>query len=211
MKAVLMNAADKVKDSGNGLRLGMSRTLLDLNNQSWIESDAYQSPSIPLEAEMGTGHLNAYRAYQQFSPGQWSDAQSVPAIAWDYNTIGNGEGIPIYRDYVFEKPLRAGSFVAATLVWNRLVELKDANGNEEFDVQETFEDKGLNNLDIYLMPAKATRIEDSIWSSISQVDSVEHIFREVPRAGRYKIRVVYRNQVNQPTQPYALAWWTKPR
>ncbi|HEY9642200.1 MAG TPA: S8 family serine peptidase, partial [Coleofasciculaceae cyanobacterium] len=123
MKAVLMNAADKVQDRGDGLRLGMSRTLLDLNNQSWLNSDAYRDPSLPLDAEMGTGHLNAYRAYQQFSPGQWNDAQPVPAIAWDYNTVGaadgaagasqtmgDAEGIPNYRDYVFENPLQAGSF-----------------------------------------------------------------------------------------------------
>ncbi|NJR65010.1 MAG: S8 family serine peptidase [Leptolyngbyaceae cyanobacterium CRU_2_3] len=213
MKAVLMNAADKVEDSGDGLRLGMSRTLLNLNNQSWIESDAYQTLAIPLDAEMGTGHLNAYRAYQQFSPGQWSDAQAIPAIAWDYNTLG--ENVPgeaevtsAYRDYVFERPLQAGSFVAATLVWNRLVDLNDLNGNEEFDLGETFINKGLNNLDLYLMPAIATQTQDSIWSSVSQVDSVEHIFHPVPTTGRYKLRVVYRDRVNEPTQPYALAWWT---
>ncbi len=209
MKAVLMNSTDKIEDSGDGLRLGMSRTLLDLRNKSWLESDAYTDPEIPLDAQMGTGHLNAYRAYQQFSPGQWNADQPIPAIAWDANTVGDTEGIPTYRDYVFEQPLQGGSFIAATLNWNRRVELEDRNGNETFDSGETFQDKGLNDLNLYLMPADATRTKKSITSSISKVDSVEHIFYSIPTTGRYKLRVLYGDRANEPVQDYALAWWTK--
>ena len=207
MRAVLMNSADKLQDSGDGLHLGMSRTLLDLSNHDWLASDAYADRAIPLDAQMGTGHLNAFRAYQQFSPGEWHDAQPVPAIGWDYNAIGVAENLPEFRDYAFEQPLQAGSFVSATIAWNRLVELNDTNKNDEFDAGETFSDKGLNNLDIYLMPADENDPKRSLWSSVSRVDSVEHLFHEIPATGRYKIRVVYRDRVNQPTQPYAIAWW----
>jgi subtilisin family serine protease len=212
MKAVLLNAADKIKDDGDGLHLGMSRTLLDLSNHSWLDSDAYQNKNIPLDAQMGTGHLNAYRAYEQFSPGEWSPDAPIPAVAWDYRSVGklNTTEAPSFRDYVFEQPLQKGSFIAATLAWNRRVELQDANNNEEFDPGETFQDKGLNNLDIYLMRADDTDTSSSIWSSISKVDSVEHLFHEVPETGRYKLRVVYRDRVNEPVQPYALAWWAVP-
>ena len=210
MKAVLMNSTDKIEDSGDGMHLGMSRTLLDLGNKSWLESDAYTDPEIPLDAQMGTGHLNAYRAYQQFSPGQWNADQPIPAIAWDSSTVGKAEGTPKYRDYVFEQPLQGGSFIAATLTWNRRVELDDTNANEAFDVGEIFADKGLNNLNLYLMPADATRTKKSIASSVSEVDSVEHIFYSIPTTGRYKLRVVYGDRANEPTQDYALAWWAKP-
>jgi hypothetical protein len=209
MKAVLMNAADKLEDSGDGFRLGMSRTLLDLQNQTWLESDAYRDRSVPLDAQMGTGHLNAYRAYQQFEPGQWSDAQPVPAIGWDYNTVGRSEENPKFRDYEFQQPLQAGSYITATLTWDRWVDLQDTNGNETYDVGETFSDQGLNNLDIYLMPSDETDTDQSLWSSVSEVDSVEHLFYQIPTTGRYKIRVVYRDRTHAPTQPYALAWWTK--
>ena len=211
MKAVLMNSANKLQDSGDGLHLGMSRTLLDLSNHDWLSSDAYTDRAIPLDAQMGTGHLDAFRAYQQFSPGEWHDDQPVPAIGWDYNTIGNTIGVadkmPAFRDYVFEQPLQAGSFVSVTLAWNRLVELNDTNKNGEFDPDETFTDKGLNNLDIYLMKADDRDPKQNIWSSVSRVDSVEHLFHEIPATGRYKIRVVYRDRINEPTQPYAIAWW----
>jgi Subtilase family len=206
MKAVLMNSADKVQDLGNGDRLGMSRTILTKHNLSWLESDAYQDQEIPIDYQMGAGQLNAFRAYQQFSPGQWSPQNPVVATAWDYNQITTGT----YHDYVLAKPLRQGSFVSATLAWDRLVELNDQNADGEYMIGETFTDRGLNNLDIYLMRAEETDIKKSMWSSVSSVDSVEHIFHPVPKTGRYKIRVHFHQQVNLPRQAYALAWWTVP-
>lgn len=210
MKAVMMNSTDKLQDSGDGLLLSMSRTVLDQRNRDWLSSDAYSDEAIPLDAGTGTGHLNAYRAYVQFSPGQWSADAPVPAIGWDYSTVGSDDDAPTYRDYVFEQPLVAGSYVSVTLAWNRVVELNDTNDNDLFDVGETFTDRGLNNLDIYLMPADAENVGDRVWASTSEVDSVEHLFHPVPETGRYKIRVVYRRQANEPVQAYALAWWAVP-
>lgn len=222
MKAVLFNSADKVKDAGDGLTLGMSRTILDKNNRSWIESDAYSDRKLPLNTQMGVGQLNAFRAYQQFSPGQYTPEAAVPAIGWDYRMVGvkdNSEGIkvkkveaesPSFRDYVLEKPLQKGSFVSATLVWNRLVELVDKNNNGAFDMEESFRDRGLNTLTLYLMRAEDNDVNQSIWSGVSEVDSVQHVFHPVPATGRYKIRVQFQRQVNEPIQPYALAWWTVP-
>lgn len=211
MKAVLMNSSEKVQDI-NGLLLGMSRTIIDQDNQDWLNSDAYQNRLIPLDKELGTGHLNAFRAYQQFSAGQWNPGSPVPTLGWDYRTVGAiaEAETPQFQDYVIEQPLLAGSFVAVTLAWNRLVDLEDANGDEQYNIGESFQDQGLNNLDLYLMPADENDTAKSVWSSVSQVDSVEHIFHAVPETGRYKIRVQYRDQVNEVLQPYALAWWATP-
>ncbi|BAY13675.1 S8 family serine peptidase [Calothrix sp. NIES-2098] len=207
MKAVLLNSADKLKDSGDGLRLGMTRTIVDKQNQDWLGSDAYQDPKIPLDAQMGAGHLNAFRAYQQFSAGQWQPSAAVPAIGWDYRTVDTLAPV----EYALAKPLKQGSFVAITLAWDRLVELDDKNKNELYDIGDTFRDRGLNNLDLYLVKTDAQNPDaGTVCSSISPVDSVEHIFCPVPANGNYKIRVQMRQQVNEATQPYALAWWTVP-
>jgi hypothetical protein len=206
MKAVLLNSADKIKDNGDGLHLGMTRTVLGKDNSNWLESDAYKDPKIPLDYQMGTGQLNAFRAYQQFSPGEWSPTAAVPPIGWDYQSVEASS----FKDYVLEKPLKEGSFVSLTLAWNRIVELEDKNKNNEYDVGESFRDRGLNNLDLYLIPADENDTGKSVCASISEVDSVQHIFCPVPAAGRYKIRVEYRKQVNEASQPYALAWWTVP-
>ncbi|MBE9126383.1 MULTISPECIES: S8 family serine peptidase [unclassified Coleofasciculus] len=205
-KAVLLNSADKLQDNGDGLNLGMSRTVFSKDNRTWLESDAYKDPKISLDIQMGTGHLNVFRAYQQFQPGQWSPTGAVPPVGWDYRSVEASS----FQDYVLEKPLKPNSFVALTLAWDRWVELQDENGNQEYDIGESFSDRGLNNLDLYLMPVDGSDTSKSVCASISDVDSVEHIFCPVPAAGRYKIRVQYRQQVHEAAQPYGLAWWTVP-
>ena len=211
MKVVLMNSADKIQDSGDGLRLGMTRTLVDSSNQSWLESDAYRDRAIPLNSDLGTGHLNAFRAYQQLVPGAFGPGQAIPAIGWNYADLAQPATDQAIHDYAFEAPLQAGSFLAATLAWERVVDLVDANGNGLYDLGEGFTDQGLNDMDLYLMPADTDDISQSVWSSVSKVDSVEHIFYQIPETGRYKLRVIYQQQVNdEPTQPYALAWWSVP-
>jgi hypothetical protein len=219
MKVVLLNSADKLEDTGDGLLLGMSRTLYDKANLTWLDSDAYRDPTRPLHSELGTGHLNAYRALQQFQGGDWGDDSPVPVIGWSYAAAESElpPDVPRqtealrYRDYVFEAPLQGGSYLSATLAWERLVVLNDANSNGLYDMGESFDDRGLNNLDLYLMRAEEEDIANSVWSSMSAVDSVEHIFTQLPETGRYKLRVVYRQAINDPlAQGYALAWWAVP-
>jgi len=206
MKAVLMNSANKIKDRGDGQRLGMTKTIIDKNDSDWLASDAYHNPKIPLQAQMGAGQLDALRAYQQFSAGEWNPATAVPAVGWDYRSVLANS----YWDYVLAQPLRRRSFVAITLTWDRLVELNDTKQNGLFNVGESFRDRGLNHLDLYLLSAKPTDSVRITCASISDVDSVQHIFCPVPKTGNYKIRVQFRQQVNTATQRYALAWWTVP-
>lgn len=214
MKAVLVNSTDKIKDNGDGKTLGMTRTIFANSKQDWLSSPAYRDQKLPLDGEMGSGQLNAYRAYQQFSAGQWQPDAPVPAIGWNYRTIEEKS----FDDYVLDQELVAGSYVSITLNWNRLVELNDGNNNGQYDLDETFTDKGLNNLDLYLLNADEdhSRLSEkdlakkAIWSSVSDVDSLEHIFYQIPKTGRYKIRVYYKQRVHENTQDYAIAWWTVP-
>ncbi len=111
-------------------------------------------------------------------------------------------------DYKLEQLLQGGSFASITLAWDRHVELNDLDGDKQYDIGETFSDRGLNNLDIYLI--STDRNNETVCSSVSEVDSVEHIFCPVPETGSYKIRIHYRQQVNESVQPYILAWWTLP-
>ena len=206
MKAILMNSADKIRDTGDGLLLGMTRTVVQKNNQPWFNSDAAMNPKIPLNFQFGTGQLNAYRAYQNFEPGE-SKPGLVGPIGWDYHMV---QGPGSYTDYEIKVPLKANSYVALTLSWDRLVELGDRNLNGLFDLNEQFYDRGLNNLDLYLMRSGESDLSRSVASSVSDVDSVEHIFQRIPVTGRYKIRVHFRKLVNRPMQSYALAWWGVP-
>ena len=215
MKAILLNSADKLQDSGDGSLLGMTRTILTQKNQIWRQSTAFHNPQIPLDPSMGAGQLNAFRAYQQFQAGQWTNQQPIPPLGWNYGHLTP----QTFQDYILANPLAQHSFVAITLVWDRWVELQDQNQNKSYDLGENFRDLGLNNLDLYLLPVDPqTEISDhslNLCSSQSLVDSVEHIFCQVPQTGQYKIRVRSRSgrarsrSTPYPVaQPYALSWWT---
>ena len=202
-KAVLLNSADKLQDNGDGYLLNMTRTIFSKSHYNWLQSEAYHNPEIPVDIQMGIGQLNVLRAYQQFSAGQWKPNNLVSSIGWDYGSVTRNNS----RDYSISKPLHKNTYISITLVWDRLTELNDKNANQKYDLGESFNNKGLNNLDIFLMPTKANNISQSICSSVSRVDNLEHIFCTIPKTDYYKIRVQYTKQINRPYQPYALAWW----
>lgn len=203
MKAVLLNSADKIADTGDGKHLGMTRTIFSQKNQTWLDTDAYRDPAIPLDLAMGTGQLNVYRAYQQLAGGQWQTDVDAPPLGWNYAKITEAQA----HDYPLQQPIQAGSYISVTLAWDRRVELNDTNNNEMFDVGESFTDGGLNDLNLYLLPANSDDLSEAVCASTSAVDSVEHIFCAVPTTGNYTLRVVYGDRQNLPTQDYAIAWW----
>lgn len=207
MRAVLLNSADKLADRGDGLALGMTRNVKDKWGQVWTESSAYRDRAIPLEDDIGAGHLNAYRAYQQFAAGSSAAGREAGAIGWDYGSIGSSASAGTVQDYPIAEPLKAGSFFSATLAWTRQVDLNDTNGNGVFDEGEDFTGHDLDDLDLYLLPIESDRLEDAVWSSESKIDSVEHIFRAIPSTGRYKLRVVLAQRSTVKAPNYALAWW----
>jgi hypothetical protein len=241
MKAVLMNSADKIKDDGMftvpgdsqaalpGTFLGMQRTVLKktqsgVPDRTWFDSVAYDDDletgdgAIPLDEEMGTGHLNAYRALQQYKSGQYlSEDVDVPLIGWDYGH-SNGEGDN--NVYVFAEPLVGGYFISITLAWDRHVELdNDSAPTNRYNLNDTFtqsqspsffpeNDDQINDLDLYLMPKGSFSLNDAIATSFSAVGTLEHIFFRIPENGEYEIWV---NQFDEEEfgsgQDYALAWW----
>ena len=209
IKAVLINSVDKIQDRGDGKILGMSKTILDAFGKTWIDTEAYPNRAIPLSRSLGAGQLNAYRAFQQYQAGQQSPINgsgNISEIGWDTNIVE----VDKYQEYVFSDPLVADSFISATLTWDRQVKLNDKNGNGLFDIGEGFTDQGFNKIELYLMRSPDTDISQSIWSSVSQIDNLQHIFIKIPTTGKYKLRVVFKSsQTNNLNQRYGLAWWAK--
>ncbi|PZV14370.1 MAG: peptidase S8 and S53 subtilisin kexin sedolisin [Pseudanabaena sp.] len=209
IKAVLINSADKLKDSGDGKFLGMTKTILDAFGRTWLDTEAYTSREIPLSRSLGAGQLNANRAFQQYQAGQQSPnngSANILAIGWDTNIVE----VDKYQEYLFSNPLVADSFISATLTWDRQVKLNDKNGNGLFDIGEGFSDEGFNKVELYLMRSQDTDISQNIWSSVSQIDNLQHIFIKIPVTGKYKLRVVFNSpQTNTASQRYGLAWWAK--
>lgn len=148
MKAVLLNSADKIQDTGDGKRLGMERTVLDKNNNTWLQSEAFLDANDPDEADlnktvlddqMGAGHLNAKRALTQFKTGEYesSETTEVPLIGWDYGTTDGPSSI---NKYLLNEPITTGQYVSMTLAWDRRIQFGaggfgDQNSNGEYDAE----------------------------------------------------------------------------
>jgi len=196
MKAVLLNSADKI----DGVQ-GSGRTIMDTFGRSWDQSEAFVNSDIPLDDEMGAGHLNVQRALRQYRDGEQSLAAPVPHIGWDYSTIG-GEGDPGVQ-YVLNG-LASGQYLTATLVWDRTLECTCLSG---YTTGSTFFNSGVANLNLRLVNKNGGSV---VAQSVSQEMNLEHIFFQVQDAGNYELQVSHDfGDIGTSTQfvNYALAWW----
>ncbi len=204
MRAVMINSVNKI----DGV-MGMNRTIVDRQDQDWLASEAYASQDIPLDDEMGAGQLDVSRALTQYDAGEQGPGV-VENIGWDKHTATT-EGD--YFDYLLEDTLQAGDFISATLAWDRQTVYLD---NGITGVYEPGTDSllglPLDNLDLYLMLNDDTATEQILWSSVSTVDNLEHLFWEIPETADYKLRVVFTEDVTflpgfEATPDFTLAWW----
>lgn len=239
MKAVLMNSADKIEDDGTfippgetdpipqGSLLGMERTVLKADGTStWFNSIAYnddpneQGSFWPLDDEMGTGHLNAGRAFTQYSPGEIdNDAADVPVIGWDYGTTTGKNDINKYR---FNTELSGDTFISVTLTWDREVPFNNDGGTTgAYDPGDTFvdfkttdgggdppADSQINDLSLYLLPQGSFNPGQAIAASTFNEGTEEHMFFQVPTTGQYELWVFQEDDEVGNAQDYAIAWWT---
>jgi len=212
MKAVLMNSADKVAG-----RLGSTRTVFKQDGVStWDDSFAAFDDLLPLDEEMGAGHLNAARAVQQFAPGEFEpNGAPVPVIGWDYSDAG---GLNSIKKYAFNQELLQNSYISITLAWDREVTFSSDGGvtgvfdsGDEFNgYSEIDADDVINDLDLFLMPRGSTStdpVSDAIWSSLQDYMPLEHLFVPIDVQGEYEIWVQQTDADLGGGQDYGIAWW----
>jgi hypothetical protein len=220
MKSVLMNSADKIKDNGVeapvGALLGMERTAEDRFFNNWFDSDAYSMDTVPIDHDMGAGHLNAKRAWQQFAAGEHeANGADVPLIGWDYGTTAGGSAV---NKYSLDGMIDEGGFVSATLAWDRRITFQvDGDTPDEYDFGDVFQpwintppEFSFNRMFLYLVPAGAASTAQAVAQSISEVENLQHIFFPVPADGEYELWVqqLDEDQISDElSQDYALTWW----
>lgn len=224
MKAVLINSVDKKF----GLLDGMTRTVLGKNGKStWFDSAAADTPNknianpydasdpqnkarqaLPLDIEMGAGFLNADRALRQLKGKQYAPQTAAEVIGWDYRSITRAQGDASPTRKVYNLPeLKGGSYISATLTWNREVAWNDANNNSKYDQNEALTPAALANLDLYLLPRSETDLTKAVWASNSVQYNVEHFFVQLPLGNKQYDLVVVQNSV--AATDYGLAWWAE--
>jgi hypothetical protein len=148
---------------------------------------------------MGAGQLNTARAVRQFSSGEYELGETIPNIGWAYDETG-GQGTTL--TYPFSAPV-GGGYIAITLAWDRGV-IKNGGSDATYDPSNTFTGGLPEDLDLFLCQIGWDNpYEDAVAASHSSVESVEHIFAEVP-SDDYEI-VVF--QATGGDKDIGLAWW----
>jgi len=204
LRAVMVNSTNKVEGT-----LGMTRTIVDRQDFDWLASEAYTDPTIPLDDQMGAGQLDVSRALTQYDAGEQGPG-SVENVGWDHQPASaQGE----FFDYLLNQSLMMGDFISATLAWDRQVPYRDNGivGTYETGV-DAFIPVSSDNLDLYLMRQGDIDTTLALWSSVSTVNNLEHLFWQVPDDGAYKLRVVFTEDLEpfpgfESTPDFGLAWW----
>src|SRR5262249_30442130 len=155
IKSTIMNSADKV---------------LDKQGNAWAPSSAATIAGVytttrPLDTDSGAGQINGATLATQYLAGDWGPG-AVPTIGWDINKVGNGQ----FVDYAIDSKLLQGTFLTATLDWNRHVGWSDNNANSFIDASDTFFLlQSLSNLDLEILKNGVL-----VAQSTSFMDNVEH-------------------------------------
>ncbi len=107
MKAILLNSAEKIA----GVH-GATRTHRNQNFQTWDQTAAHNSADIPLDLEIGAGHLNVGSAVTNFASGEQNPG-NVPLTGWDYGFVGGNT-----VEYMLDGTVGGGEWVAITMAWD---------------------------------------------------------------------------------------------
>jgi hypothetical protein len=191
IKAVMMNSADKIA----GIQ-GSNRTVLDSNDMDWTQSEAYLNSSIPLDDQMGAGHLNVRRALQQYSPGEQNPG-TVQLLGWDYGSYGSDGQQAVYT---LNGSVSAGQYITVTLVWDRDVQ---STGGTTYGAGDTFFGSGVADLNLAIERTNGTILR----TSISEVTNYEHIFYQTGVSEDIRIIVSRLCCAGPASGNYAIAWW----
>lgn len=218
MKAILLNSAEKLKltDAPNAT-LRSDKELLRTDGKTWLDSYPAQFPvhSIPVDDQMGLGQLDADRALYEFKQGEWGSFAPINYAGWDFDSI-SGQGS--FKKYSFAQRLLKDSYLSATLVWDRIVDLNDwgndgksgtgdtGENNFLFDLGESFTSQPLMDLDLYLMHKGETDLANAITASVSSLYNLEHLFFKLPETGDYELWIRESRAGGLESQHYALAW-----
>lgn len=201
VKAVLLNAADKIPGWNNG--------------QSGTPIITTQS----LDYNSGAGRLNLDRTFDQYASlaaGGRAGTTDVPGlgggnvapIGWDYGSVIAGAP----NDYNILTALFGDSMFTVTLDWFRDRSININTG--------AVSDDSYDNLDLEMWSLTGNPLAGGVpaglvATSASIFNNVEHLYFPLPQTGWYMVRVIWTgehfDEVNDADEEiYGLAWWGSP-
>ena len=197
--AALLRALADAHSSPNAIKaLTIKSCILAGANKSkfpfWDNSD-----SAPIDKVYGAGETNIFNSFrilhekETTHPNNPNSPINIGLRGWDYHDSSTSE-----RIYTFIVPAHASSAsLSANLSWER--ELDRSLSITSAGWKYAYSYKNLENLDLTLANSSGTEI----FTSNSQVDNLEHIWRTSLTPDSYTLTVT--NRGGSPTN-YALAW-----
>ena len=173
-------------------------------NGQGIRQDIY----IGWDADLGTGLLDVANSLTNYAADEQNPG-TVSLTGWDLHSVTEQTS----RLYTLTTPAEGLQSITATLAWDRAVVLNDSNGNDLWDpgifFNETFSASTLDDLDLWIWDAT---VKDVVFSSTSDMDSIEHVYFDIPAASSHHDFQVVVNFFNdfipaaQDMINYGLAW-----
>lgn len=190
MRSVIMNSTNK--------------SVKNRANMRWDQDPTLGTGAHSASNETGTGMFDAAEAFDQYKAGSHGPTfraatytgNEVPLVGWNLNTV-TGQGEANSNDYRTNKELRKGTYVTATLAWDRQVD----DTNADFT---TWSYRALNDLDLGI--SRFGDIANIFARSNSTNNAREHLNVKVSDRDKYYLRVWDANLQTGADETYALAW-----
>jgi hypothetical protein len=201
MRAIVMNSANKSVQNRAGVRWDQE-----------FKANANGVTANRTSNESGAGMLDAMEAYNQYDAGRsrayTKNANPFPGsgfaktTGWDVDKPGTLIS-NLGNIYVIEESLRKGTYLTATLTWNREVDSTDADPNNW-----TYKD--LDQLDLtvreYLTPGGQVSVSNFGGNDANLNGTSQHNVLKLSKRNQYLINVSYRDTSPVNNSAYALAW-----
>jgi hypothetical protein len=199
MRAVLMNSANKSVEDDAGVR--------------WDKNPTLGKGAASISNSLGTGQLDAYQSWKQYSAGQTSAPTggfgNVPELGWDLGAV-SGTGVFNGTTYLTDKSVRKGSYMTSTVAYNRNItsgyveNINDPNFGTNNWANWNY--GALNNFDIGV--GEASSFTTLLQQSNNTLGTSEHSVFKTPKSVRYATTVFSPGAV-VGNATYAHAWeWT---
>lgn len=199
LRAVIINSANKTVRNTSGIRWDQE-----------FKADAQGVAANRTSNESGAGMLDAMEAYTQYDAGRsraytknggdFAGAGFAKATGWDVDTAAAGA---VGNVYVTQNALRKGTYLTATLTWNR-----DVDSSDPDPLKWTYGDLAQLDLEVrgYLSLGGQVSVSNFGGNDANLNGTSQHNVTKLDDRNRRVIRVSYRDTSPVNNTAYALAW-----
>jgi hypothetical protein len=154
----------------------------------------------PLDEHYGAGVVHLERSLRILATEPTGPGKLERSSGWDYRSIGAKQS----RTYKFTVNRPLGE-LSLTITWHRKVDGLSGRFREDQAAGWSYA-TGLANFDLELIRLNSNGTPHTVASSTTEIDNVEHIYRDGLEPGRYRIKVTRKADGLSGDWPYALAW-----